>query len=538
MLDNYFQFGNLPVNLLLGSYDFRLVILSYMVAVFASYIALDLTGRLRDLNNTRTENLSWIIGGSIAMGAGIWSMHFIGMLSFNIPGMTLKYDTFWTVVSLLVAIMASGFALFLLKASVYNLVHLIAGGVILGLAIASMHYTGMAAMLISLDIRYLPNIFFLSILVAIVASEAAIWLALKSTSVVLRLRQRVKAVSAIIMGFAICGMHYTGMFASVFTPLCEVVPNSNDGLDPAILSMIVATLTFVILSVAFYASSYKESISQQKWEQARELGMAEISASVLHNVGNVLNSVNVSIDALNETITNSPLSSLNNIAELLNDHQHNLGEFVTNDERGKHTLEFINELTAAYNEEKQILTTELADLNKNIMFITDIISTQQTLSKRNVLDQLVRINDLLDEALVIAGFDFSNDITVEKDYGSINPFLIDKTKILQVLVNLLKNAKDAVLESSNAEKRITITTELKNKSSVSIQIADNGIGIASANLNKIFNFGFTTKEEGHGFGLHTSALSIHELGGSIQAQSQGLDKGTSFIIELPYQTKS
>jgi NO-binding membrane sensor protein with MHYT domain/two-component sensor histidine kinase len=537
MLDNYFQFNSLPPNLLLGSYDLRLVILSYMVAVFASYIALDLTGRLRDIDNTRTENLSWLIGGSIAMGAGIWSMHFIGMLSFNIPGMTLKYDTFWTVVSLIVAVMASGFALFLLKSSVYNLVHLVAGGVILGLAIASMHYTGMAAMLISLDIRYLPNIFFLSILVAIVASEAAIWLALKSNSVVLRLRQQVKAVSAIIMGLAICGMHYTGMFASVFTPLCEVVPNTNEGLDPAILSMIIATLTFAILSVAFYASSYKESISQQKWEQARELGMAEISASVLHNVGNVLNSINVSIDSLKETVNNSPLSSLNNMSALLNEHQHHLGEFITSDERGKHTLEFINELTATYNEEKQIVTAELNELNKNIQFIKDIISTQQTLSKKNVLDQLVRINELLNEAIAIAGLEFDNSIIIDKQYATIALFLIDKTKILQVFVNLLKNAKDALLESSNTEKKIIITTELKGKDVLLIKITDNGIGIAPANLNKIFNFGFTTKEKGHGFGLHASALSVHELGGSIHAHSKGMNEGTTFSIELPYQTK-
>src|SRR5688572_11015137 len=155
MFDQFFQLQALPVGHYTGIYDPRLVILSYLVAVFASYVALDLTGRLRDQNNDETTNRLWLLGGAIAMGAGIWSMHFIGMLSFAIPGLSLRYDVLWTVISLLVAIFASGFALYLLKRSVINVVHLAAGGIILGLAIASMHYTGMAAMLITLNIRYL-----------------------------------------------------------------------------------------------------------------------------------------------------------------------------------------------------------------------------------------------------------------------------------------------------------------------------------------------------------------------------------------------
>ena len=222
-----------------------------MVAVFASYIALDLTGRLRDRNNTQMSSLLWLIGGAVAMGAGIWSMHFIGMLSFKIPGIVLQYDLLWTSLSLVVAILASGFALFLLKASLINIIHLVTGGIILGLAIASMHYTGMAAMLITLNIRYLPGLFLLSILVAVVASEAAIWMALKSNTVILRLRSRIKFASAIIMGLAICGMHYTGMAASIFTACATPVFNDGQGLDPTILSMAIAAITFVILVSLF-----------------------------------------------------------------------------------------------------------------------------------------------------------------------------------------------------------------------------------------------------------------------------------------------
>ena len=117
------------------------------------YVALDITGRLRDVDNTKTSKTMWILGGAIAMGTGIWSMHFIGMLAFKIPDMRVHYDLFWTGLSVVVAIIASGFALFLLRSQDSNKIHLILGGVILGLAIASMHYVGMQAMTIHMHIR-------------------------------------------------------------------------------------------------------------------------------------------------------------------------------------------------------------------------------------------------------------------------------------------------------------------------------------------------------------------------------------------------
>src|SRR5579872_620270 len=262
MLNNFFQTATLPTDQFIGSYNLSLVLLSFLVAVAASYIALDLTGRIRDISNTPTARTLWLIGGSIAMGAGIWSMHFIGMLSFTIPGLPLRYDLFWTGFSLIVAILASCFALYLLQSKKIRIEHYIAGGVILGLAIASMHYTGMEAMLITLNIRYLPMLFFLSIVIAIVASEAALWLAIKSNQMIMRLRNQIKMGSAIIMGVAICGMHYTGMAASIFSPLCA--PSSSlhsTALDPTLLAIGIAGVTFIILGVAFFSSTYKEAIN-------------------------------------------------------------------------------------------------------------------------------------------------------------------------------------------------------------------------------------------------------------------------------------
>jgi len=531
-LSDYFQFQPLPVDQYIGSYDIRLVILSYIVAVFASYIALDMTGRLRDRNNTRIGSLLWLLGGAIAMGAGIWSMHFIGMLSFHIPGLSLQYDLFWTGLSLFVAIFISGFALYLLKRSIINVIHLIAGGIIMGLGIASMHYTGMEGMLITLNVRYLPSLFLLSVIIAIVASEAAIWLALKSNRVIMRLRSRVKFGSAIIMGIAITGMHYTGMAASIFTPLCVPSYTQPDSLDPTILSMSIATVTLMILSVAFFASNYKDAINQQQYEQARQLGMAEISASVLHNVGNVLNSVNVSAHTISEKISSS--NNLDKLCELLNEHKHDLSNFLTHDPRGLKVLDYINTLAKYQKNEHVKLSDEINSVIKYIATIKEIISAQQTLSKTKEMDYIISINELLDETLLVNGLELKGDIHVIKHYGQIPSTVVDKVKLLQVLVNLIRNAKDALNQSTNNNKVITVTSSIMNNKII-INIKDNGIGISPKNLQNIFYYGFTTKETGHGFGLHASALVMHELGGDIEVESEGHEKGAIFTLTLPYK---
>jgi NO-binding membrane sensor protein with MHYT domain len=538
MIANFFQFAAIPANQLIGSFNLSLVALSFMVAMAASYIALDLTGRLRDINNTPASKLLWLVGGSIAMGAGIWSMHFIGMLSFTIPGLTLRYDLFWTALSLLVAILASGFALFLLQSDKIRIEHYITGGIILGIAIASMHYTGMEGMLITLNIRYLPSLFFLSVLIAIVASEAALWLALKSNQVILRNRTRIKLASALIMGFAICGMHYTGMAASIFTPLCTptCVLSNAQGLDPNLLSIGIAGVTFIILGVAFFASAYKESLNQQQFEKARQLGMAEISASILHNIGNVLNSVNVATGMITERFTSSKLSSLEKLSSLFNEHQHNLSTFIKEDPQGNKAVELLNKLAKYWREEHTIISNELNRLNNNVVLMKNIIAAQQELSKIASVAQIISINELLDEALLITGVNLKNEIIVIKNYSKISPIKTDKVKLLQILINLIHNAKESILESHNINKQISITTSLTNKKRIIIVISDNGVGILPKDIKKIFNYGFTTKKTGHGFGLHNSAIAINELGGTITVKSDGLNKGASFTLELKVTT--
>lgn len=534
MLADFFQLSSIPANQMLGSYDLRLVLLSYCVATFASYIALDIAGRLRDIGNSTASCLLWILGGAFAMGAGIWSMHFIGMLAFTIPGMDMIYNPYWTGASMLVAITASAFALYLLKEQAINVTRLGIGGVILGLGIASMHYVGMAAMSESMIIHYMPGLFVASIIIAIVSSEAALWLALKSNQVIHRLRVRLKIVSALIMGAAICGMHYTGMAAAVFT-MTSGHMHSNSTTNQDILAISIAGVTFIILSIAFLASAYKDALNQQSLLKARQAGMAEVAATVLHNVGNVLNSIVVSAECIDKRIEKSKLDNLTKLNILLDENKHSLDKFISTDERGKQIPKYISELAHYWMTEKEELLREARSLLNNISHVKSIVSLQQQLSKTSSFEQIIAINELLDEALLVTGIGkISEKIHIEKKYASLDSINLDKVKLLQILINILHNAKDSVLTANSTDKKITIETGTSTNKMFFIKITDTGVGILPENLTRIFSYGFTTKHDGHGFGLHSSAIAANEMGGSIAVTSAGEGKGATFIIELPY----
>lgn len=256
-MDKFFQLGPLPDNIMTGTYDWKLVILSYIIAVLASYVALDIAGRLRAENKSQAKTY-WLLGGSFAMGAGIWSMHFIGMLAFKMQ-MPMGYTFTWTAGSLAVAIIASFFALFLLSNKNRKSLYTILGGILIGLGIATMHYMGMEAMTIHVNIRYIPSIFLLSIAIAIFASEAALWLAMKSNEGTLRKQFKLKVISALIMGIAICGMHYTGMAAAVFTPITNM-NMAHEVMEPDVLAFFVAGISAVIITLMLTISTYYKTM--------------------------------------------------------------------------------------------------------------------------------------------------------------------------------------------------------------------------------------------------------------------------------------
>lgn len=235
--------------MLTSTYNPLLVLCSLFVAMLASYTALDMAGRITTAQGRAAH--WWLAGGACAMGLGIWSMHFVGMLAFSLP-VPLGYDPFITFVSLLIAIASSAFALWLVCQQTLPWPRLIVGALLMGPAIAGMHYTGMAAMLMSPGIDYDPLLFSLSIVIAVVASGAALWIAfhLRRQSARTRL---FRIAGAMVMGVAIVGMHYTGMAAARF-PLGSICGAAHTGIDADWLAVVIIVVTLAVLAIALIVS--------------------------------------------------------------------------------------------------------------------------------------------------------------------------------------------------------------------------------------------------------------------------------------------
>jgi PAS domain S-box-containing protein len=250
---------------MLGVYDWRLVVLSYSIAVVASYTALDLARRVALVRGR--ARIAWLVGGAFAMGTGIWSMHFTGMLAFSLP-VALTYDVPMVLFSLLVAMLASGFALFVAGRRTLSLAILLASGLPMGLGIAAMHYIGMAALRMPVTISYDPVLFGLSILIAVGASAAALWLAfhLRSGRMAPRMWLGLKIGSALVMGVAITGMHYTGMLAAHFTPEAGAMPSAVAGSDTLPLGAAIGLATLIVLGLALISSLVDQRFSTRSAE--------------------------------------------------------------------------------------------------------------------------------------------------------------------------------------------------------------------------------------------------------------------------------
>jgi diguanylate cyclase (GGDEF)-like protein len=238
---------------MVGVYDITLVALSVVVAIIASYTALELAGRVSEKHGK--SSWAWLVGGAISMGTGIWSMHFIGMLAFHLP-VPIAYDAGITTLSMAIAILVSGFALFVVRRPALTRQNITVGATLMGVGICAMHYTGMYAMRMSPPIVYHPPLFIASVIIAIVASLAALWIAFQLRHKHSGLAILAKVGSAIIMGLAITGMHYTGMAAAQFAPdsVCLAI-DSTGGMGNAALATAIGITTITILGITLGISA-------------------------------------------------------------------------------------------------------------------------------------------------------------------------------------------------------------------------------------------------------------------------------------------
>ena len=269
-------------------------------------------------------------------------------------------------------------------------------------------------------------------------------------------------------------------------------------------------------------------------DSARQAGMAEIATNVLHNVGNVLNSVNISAELVTRKLRTSKALGLGKAMQLINEHPDDLGTYLREDEKGKLLPGYLNQLVDAIAVEQQGLTDELAQLSKSVDHIKDIVSTQQSYAGVSTLLEPVQISALMDDALRMnSGALSRHHVTVVKEYAEVPELMADKHRLLLIMVNLISNAKYAMSNLTDRSRQITLSITTVEGSLLQISVKDEGEGIPAENMTRIFTHGFTTRKEGHGFGLHSCALAAIEMNGRLTAHSDGPGKGAVFTLQIP-----
>jgi PAS domain S-box-containing protein len=277
-----------------------------------------------------------------------------------------------------------------------------------------------------------------------------------------------------------------------------------------------------------------ETIHNELMIASRTAGMAEVAISVLHNVGNVLNSVNTSAGLIIRKLRRSNVTRLAKLSRLLQEHEGDLGVFLSQDDRGRAIIPYFSQLVDQMQEEHGTLQTEAGSLLADIEHINAIISAQQENVSFGGVVQDVELSELVEDAIKTQKAAYEeHHISVFLEFEPVPTISADRHKVLQILVNLLTNANHACCMSSTAQKKVRIRIAHLSGDQVTVQVADNGVGIAPENLSCIFSNGFATRKGGHGFGLHSAALAARELGGHLDVRSDGEGKGATFALNLP-----
>jgi NO-binding membrane sensor protein with MHYT domain len=662
-----------------ASYNPWLVTLSVIVAILVSYTALRLTERVAGAE--RRAGRLWVLGGAVSMGIGIWSMHFIGMLAFSVPPITLRYNLLINLASLFIGMLTSLFALSISSRRDLSWRRLAVSSILMGAGICGMHYTGMAAIQISPQISYSPLLVAASVAIAISASFVALWLFLQLRSGESRLLRLARAGAAVVMGLAIAGMHYTAMAAAMLAPgsycygggaaldnnwlavmigmvalgvvaitlvttlydahlesrtrrdatrLAElnaslqhgknlltlatesagiacweydlaqrrIIWTENEiasikaaGLDPrehpqALLASFypqdVAALKAAIraalgrhretcemrmrvsapdggtihlqaharlfrddsgrlrrlLGVSWDVSEQvrqeerRNQLQLQLQEASRHAGMAEVATGVLHSVGNVLNSLGVSATMLQSRLRESRVGNIERVAKLIDAQGPQLGEFFASDSRGRELPGYLRQLGEHLACENRTLCDEAQAVVIHVEHIGKIVAAQQTYARHGGSIEEIDVAELIEHALVMH-FSTSEEVAVRRENRSVGKAMVDRHKLLQIMGNLLSNARHALRERKPGPRELTVRLRGLPPGFYAIDVEDTGVGISAQAMKRLFEFGFTTKKDGHGFGLHASAILAKEMGGELTARSEGTNRGACFTVRLP-----
>jgi signal transduction histidine kinase len=278
-----------------------------------------------------------------------------------------------------------------------------------------------------------------------------------------------------------------------------------------------------------------ESAQGRLVDLSRRAGMAEVASGVLHNVGNVMNSVNVGASVTRDAVKGLPVEGVARACDLLDQNAARLADYLRSDATGKKLPEYLRKLGEALAKEKQAILVQLDQLSEHLEHMKKIIAAQQSYAKVNGMNEVCTLEEIAETALQISEGGLRNsNIEIVREYESLPAVLVDRHQVMQILVNLIGNAKYALEDRKEPGRRLLVAIA-KVDGGVRIEVRDNGAGISRENLAKIFNHGFTTKRTGHGFGLHNCANAAQQMDGSLTAYSDGPGKGASFVLRIPVE---
>ncbi len=280
-----------------------------------------------------------------------------------------------------------------------------------------------------------------------------------------------------------------------------------------------------------HAAQREHDLQRQLRERSHQAGMAEIATGVLHNVGNVLNSLGIANATIRRELNELRLERLEQTSGLIREHRGTLASFLTEDPHGKHLPGYLDALTGQIAAKVRAARLEAVTVDQLLHHLRDIVSAQQASAKIAGIEEPVDLRELLETAILVEA-PVLDHIEVVRQYEELPAVTTDRHKLLQILVNFLSNARHAVQAGTTRPGRITLQL-LREDAEVLIGIEDSGVGMSAEVVSQLWRYGFTTKPDGHGFGLHNCANAARLIGASVEATSAGPDRGARFVIRLP-----